>query len=323
MIPSIPAELLRLIIFTVAILLFVSLNALFLVWLERKLAGHFQVRPGPFEVGPHGLLQTLCDGIKLMSKQLVAPAGADKRLFWFAPILAFAPVFLCFLPMPFGPQLQGMEFDLGVVLILAFTGLSVLATILAGWGSNNKFSLLGASRAVSQSVAYEVPLLITVLGVVMYSGSLDFSVIIAHQGGWPWQWNVILQPFGFLIFFICALAECNRAPFDLPEAESELTAGFHTEYSSMGFGLFFFAEYTNMIIACSVCTALFLGGWQGPFFSGWWWFAAKVYFLIFVMMWMRWTFPRVRFDQLLNLSWKWLIPLALLNLLYVAVLVKL
>ena len=322
MIPTIPAELLRLLVFTVAILAFVSLNALILVWLERKLAGHFQVRPGPFEVGPHGLLQTLCDGLKLMGKQLVAPAAADKRLFWLAPILAFAPVFLCFLPIPFGPSLMGMEFEIGVVLILAFTGLSVLATILAGWGSNNKFSLLGASRAVSQAVAYEVPLLITVLGIVMYSGSLNFSEIVAMQGSWPWQWNVMLQPLGFLIFFVCSLAECNRAPFDLPEAESELTAGFHTEYSSMGFGLFFFAEYTNMVIVSSVGTALFLGGWHGPFVDGWWWFAAKVYFLIFVMMWMRWTFPRVRFDQLLNLSWKWLIPLALINIFYVAVLVK-
>lgn len=323
MIPTIPMEMLRIIIFTVAIILFVSVNALLLVWLERKLAGHFQVRPGPFEVGPHGLLQTVCDGLKLMGKQLVAPAGADKRLFWAAPILAFAPAFLCFLPIPFGPQLLGMDFDIGVILILAFTSLSVLATILAGWGSNNKFSLLGASRAVSQAVAYEVPLLITVLGVVMYSGSLDFTSIIGQQGSWPWQWNVMLQPIGFLIFFVCSLAECNRAPFDLPEAESELTAGFHTEYSGMGFGLFFFAEYTNMVITSSMCTALFLGGWHGPFFSGWWWFASKVYFLIFVMMWMRWTFPRVRFDQLLNLSWKWLIPLALINLFYVAVLVKL
>jgi len=157
----------------------------------------------------------------------------------------------------------------------------------------------------------------------MYSGSLDFTSIIGQQGSWPWQWNVMLQPLGFLIFFVCSLAECNRAPFDLPEAESELTAGFHTEYSGMGFGLFFFAEYTNMVITSSMCTALFLGGWHGPFFSGWWWFASKVYFLIFVMMWMRWTFPRVRFDQLLNLSWKWLIPLALINLFYVAVLVKL
>jgi NADH-quinone oxidoreductase subunit H len=323
MIPNIPAELLRLLVFTVVILAFVSLNALFLVWLERKLAGHFQVRPGPFEVGPHGLLQTLCDGLKLMSKQIVAPAGADKRLFWLAPVLAFAPVFLCFLPIPFGPKLLGMEFEIGVVLILAFSGLGVLATILAGWGSNNKFSLLGASRAVSQTVAYEVPLLITVLGVVIFAGSLNFSEIVNQQGSWPWQWNVLVQPLGFVIFFICALAECNRAPFDLPEAESELTAGFHTEYSSMGFGLFFFAEYSNMVIVSSVGTALFLGGWHGPFADGWWWFAAKVYFLIFVMMWMRWTFPRVRFDQLLNLSWKWLIPLALFNLFYVAVLVKL
>ncbi len=323
MIPSIPAELLRLIIFAVVILAFVALNALVLVWLERKLAGHFQVRPGPYEVGPHGLLQTLCDGLKLMSKQLVAPFGADKRLFWFAPILAFAPVFLCFLPIPFGPKLIGMEFEIGVVLLLAFTGLNVLAIILAGWGSDNKFSLLGASRAVAQAVAYEVPLLITVLGVIVYAGTLNFSEIVAMQGSLPWQWNVVVQPLGCIIFFICALAECNRAPFDLPEAESELTAGFHTEYSSMGFGLFFFAEYTNMVIASSVCTALFLGGWHGPFLEGWWWFAAKVYFLIFVMMWMRWTFPRVRFDQLLNLCWQWLIPLALINLFYVAVLVKL
>ena len=209
------------------------------------------------------------------------------------------------------------------MLILAFSGMGVIALCLAGWASNNKYGLLGAARAVSQSVAYEIPLLLSVLSIVIMTGTLDLSTVVKVQGPWPWDWLVARQPLAFLIYFICAVAETNRAPFDLPEAESELTAGFHTEYSGMGFGLFFLAEYANMIVVAAVATALFLGGWWGPVYPGVWWFLAKVYVLIFIMMWFRWTFPRTRFDQLLNIAWKWLIPLALINLLVTAVLIPL
>lgn len=316
-------QLLRIIVAMVGILVFVALNALVLVYAERKIAGHVQRRPGPYEVGPHGILQPLVDGLKLMGKQLTTPKDADPVIFWLAPILCFVPVALCVFPVPFGPNLIALDLNLGVVLILAFAGFGVLSLCLAGWGSNNKWGLLGAARAVAQNVAYEIPLLLAVLSVAFMTGSLNLATISAGQGTWPWQWNVLLNPLGFIIYFICALAETNRAPFDLPEAESELTAGFHTEYSGMGFGLFFMAEYANMIVVCSVATVLFLGGWNGPFAPGWWWFLLKMYALIFLIIQIRWTYPRVRFDQLLNLCWRWLVPLALLNLVYVTIIVKL
>jgi NADH-quinone oxidoreductase subunit H len=321
----IPLELIHILIGLIAILAFIAVNALVLVYVERKVAGFIQRRPGPYEVGPWGILQTLVDAVKLMGKQLFSPAGGDKLLFWIAPFLAFAPLPLLFMAIPVGKNLVAYDANLGLILILAFSGLNVLALCLAGWGSYNKWSLLGAIRSVSQAVAYEIPLLLVVLAITLMTGTLRLSGIVETQGIWPWQWNWLIQPVGFGIFIICMLAETNRAPFDLPEAESELTAGFHTEYSGMGFGLFFLSEYSAMVVVSSVCTILFLGGWKGPGpqLLGFVWFFAKVYGLVLVMMWMRWTFPRVRFDQLLNISWRWLIPLSLFNLLYVAAVVKL
>jgi NADH-quinone oxidoreductase subunit H len=258
-----------------------------------------------------------------MAKQLLTPWSSDKLLFWTAPVLAFLPVILLFLPIPFGETLYGLHVNLGVVLILAFSGLNVLALCLAGWASNNKYGLLGAARAVAQSVAYEIPLLVSVLTVALMSGSLDLHEITVKQGAWPWQWYGVLNPLAFFIYFVSVLGETNRAPFDLPEGESELTAGFHTEYSGMGFGMFFLSEYANMVVVCCVASILFLGGFQGPIESGWWWFLAKVYLLLFIMIWMRWTFPRVRFDQLLNINWRWLTPLALLNLVGTVIVLRL
>lgn len=315
--------LIHLLVALVAILTFIALNGLILVYVERKVAGFIQRRPGPFEVGPHGLLQPIADALKLVGKQLVMPSGADRILFWAAPLLSFTPVAICLLPIPFGPHLLGLNVNLGLLLVLAFSGLNVLALCLAGWGSNNKFALLGAARAVSQSVAYEIPLLLSVLSVAFTCGSLNFVDITASQTRGLLSWNVFSQPLAFLIFFVSALAETNRAPFDMPEAESELTAGFHTEYSGMGFGLFFLAEYSYMIVVSAVASVLFLGGWSGPFFPGHWWMLGKIYTLIVIMMWFRWTYPRVRFDQLLNICWKWLIPLSLINLLGTALMINL
>jgi NADH-quinone oxidoreductase subunit H len=313
----------RLVLGLVLILVFVGVNGLILVWMERKVVGFIQRRPGPYEVGPHGILQSLVDGVKLIAKQLVTPRGADRFLFWLGPMLSVTPVVICFLPIPFSPALTAMDVNLGLLLILAFSSVNVLALCAAGWGSNNKYALIGAARAVSQSVAYEIPLLLSVLCIAFQTGSLSLSAIAQGQSQGVLSWNLWVQPLAFVIFFISATAETNRAPFDLPEAESELTAGFHTEYSGMGFGLFFLAEYTYMIVVCSVATALFLGAHDGPFLPGPWWFVLKVYALILALMWFRWTFPRVRFDQLLNLCWKWLIPLGLVNLLATALVLKL
>lgn len=314
----------RLVVGLVIVLAFSQLNALFLVWLERKVAGHIQLRPGPKEVGPFGLLQTIADGIKLVGKELITPRTADRKLFVIAPVLVFMPVLVGFLVLPFGPDLILRDMNLGVLLIFAFSAFTVLAILAGGWAANNKYALLGAIRSVAQNVAYEIPLLLAALSVVLMVQSLRFSDIVHAQDR---IWFIFLQPVAGLIYLICATAETNRAPFDIPEAESELVAGFHTEYTGMRFGLFFLAEYTNMFIVSAVATSLFFGGWHGPFgislgIPGVVWFLVKTYFLIFVLMWVRWTFPRLRFDQLMNFSWKVMIPLALVNLVVTAAVLK-
>ena len=318
------SECFRLITGLVIVLAFSQLNALFLVWLERKVAGHLQLRPGPMEVGPHGLLQTIADGVKLVGKELILPFTADRKLFFLAPVLVFTPVLVGFLVLPFGPELIIRNMNVGVLLVFAFSTITVLAILAGGWASNNKYALLGAVRSVAQNVAYEIPLLLAVMSVVLMAHSLNFAQIVDSQKS---VWFIFVQPLAGLIYLIAATAETNRAPFDIPEAESELVAGFHTEYSGMGFGLFFLAEYTNMFIVCAVATSLFFGGWTGPFgislgIPGICWFLFKTYMLIFVIMWVRWTFPRVRFDQLMNFSWKVMIPLSLANLVITAIVVK-
>ena len=310
----------RMLIGLIGVIALVSVNALFLIWVERKVSGHMQVRLGPMEVGPHGVIQSVADAFKLMSKELITPEEADKPVFWLAPIVVFLPVLLSFLVIPFSQTLIIKDMNVGIILILGFSTLAVLAILMAGWSSNNKYSVLGAIRSVAQNVAYEIPLLITVMSVILMVGSFKLSDIVAAQGG---MWFIVMQPLAFILFITCATAETNRAPFDLPEAESELVAGFHTEYSGMRFAVFFLAEYTNMFIAASVGAVLFLGGWHGPFLPGLVWFLLKVYALIFMMMWFRWTFPRVRFDQLVTFAWKILIPLAFVNLLITAFVLKL
>jgi NADH-quinone oxidoreductase subunit H len=317
-------DFIRIIIGLIIVLAFSQLNALFLVWLERKVAGHIQLRLGPMEVGPHGLLQTIADGIKLVGKELITPRAADWKLFIMAPVLVFMPVLVGFIVLPFGQNLIIRDMNLGVLLIFAFSTFSVLAILAGGWASNNKYALLGAIRSVAQNVAYEIPLLLAVMSVVLMTNSLQFSKIVAAQGR---IWFIFLQPVAGLIYLIAATAETNRAPFDIPEAESELVAGFHTEYSGMRFGLFFLAEYTNMFIVSAVATSLFFGGWNGPLgftlgLPGVVWFLIKTYTLIFIIMWVRWTFPRLRFDQLMNFSWKVMIPISLANLVVTAAVLK-
>lgn len=304
----------------IGVMALVAVNALFLIWMERKVSAHMQLRPGPMEVGWHGAIQTIADALKLLGKELITPRDVDKPVYLAAPIVIFLPVLVSFLVIPFSQNLIIRDMNVGVLLILSFAALTVLAILMAGWASNNKYAVFGAIRSVAQNVAYEIPLLITLMSVILMVGSFRLTDIVAAQSR---IWFVFLQPLAFILYIICATAETNRAPFDLPEAESELVAGFHTEYSGMRFALFFLAEYTNMFIVAALATIFFLGGWRGPFLPGIVWFLIKVYAIIFLIMWFRWTFPRVRFDQLITLSWKILIPLALANLIVTAFVLKL
>jgi NADH-quinone oxidoreductase subunit H len=304
----------------IAVIGLVSVNALFLIWMERKVSAHMQLRPGPMEVGWHGAIQTIADALKLMGKELITPRDVDRPVFLLAPIVVFLPVLLSFLVIPFSQTLIIRDMNVGVLLILAFASLTVLAILMAGWASNNKYSVFGSIRSVAQNVAYEIPLLITLMSIIIMVGSFSLADIVNAQSKY---WFVLVQPVAFILYITCATAETNRAPFDLPEAESELVAGFHTEYTGMRFALFFLAEYTNMFIVAAIATVFFLGGWQGPFLPGIAWFLLKVYFVIFLIMWFRWTFPRVRFDQLITFAWKILIPLAFANLIITAFIMKL
>lgn len=317
-----PAEvsILGMIVGLFGVITLVTVNALFLIWMERKVSAHMQLRPGPMEVGWHGSIQTIADAVKLLSKELITPRDVDRWVYLLAPIVVFLPVLLSFLVIPFSQDMVIRDMNVGVLLILAFAALTVLSILMAGWASNNKYSVLGAIRSVAQNVAYEIPLLITLMSIIIMVGSFSLVEVVNAQSNY---WFVVIQPVAFLLYLTCATAETNRAPFDLPEAESELVAGFHTEYSGMRFALFFLAEYTNMFIVAAIATVFFLGGWRGPFLPGFAWFFIKVYGVIFVIMWFRWTFPRVRFDQLITFAWKILIPLAFANLIITAFIMKL
>lgn len=298
---------------------YVTVNGLFLIWMERKVSARMQRRLGPTEVGYAGTFQTLADVGKLLGKQLITPSHVDPVLYLVAPALVFMPAIVGLAFFPVDPGWSVLDLNVGLVLVFAFAGIGIVGIFMAGWGSNNKYALLGAMRSVSQNIAYEIPLILSALSVCFIARSMSFSEITAAQASFPF---LLVQPIGALIYFVSAVAETNRAPFDIPEAESELVAGFHTEYSGMRFALFFLAEYTNMIIVSMVATTLFLGGHHGPVLPGFVWFFLKVYFLIFVMMWFRWTFPRIRFDQLMNFAWGVLIPLAIANLLVTATVLK-
>jgi NADH-quinone oxidoreductase subunit H len=324
-------EPLRLVLFLVGMLCFVGLNAAYLVWVERKGAGRFQRRPGPTEVGWAGLLQPIADAIKLMSKQLIVPAGVDRTLFRGAPLLMMSPVMMSLAVIPFGEHLAARNINVGLLMIFAFGSINVMAIMIGGWSSRNKYAIISAARVVSQNVAYEIPMLLVVITMIMVTGTMNLNEIVVQQAGGFWHWNFFkvwvnpLMPVTFLIFFICMLAETNRAPFDMTEAESELVAGAYTEYSSMGFGVFFMAEYANILLGCALATVLFLGGWQSPIgiLPGVFWFLVKMYFLIFSVVWIRWTFPRTQFYGLLNLSWEILIPVSLLTLILSSAMMKL
>ena len=329
---------------------FMLLNsAAVLVYMERKVAAVIQQRYGPYLVGPKGMLQPLADIIKLVFKEELRPKAADTFLFYLAPIISATAAFAAFSVVPWGGDtdfstlarllfldklfgFKGLEHpihlavtdvNVGLLVIFSITAMGVYGIVLAGWSSNSKYSLLGALRASAQMISYEISYGLSFAAVIMLAGSLSLSDIVNHQAGYWFgfipKWYIFIQPIGFFIFLTAGVAETNRAPFDFPEAEQELVAGYHTEYSSMSFAMFFLAEYVNMVTVSAVATDLFLGGWHGPFplpagFE-WIWFLAKVFVLLFFYIWMRWTLPRYRYDQLMEFGWKWLLPAAVLNLL--------
>lgn len=294
-------------------------------WCERKVIGHMQTRLGPMRTGWHGLLQPIADGLKLFFKEDIIPTHASKVSFLLAPMMILVPALITIAVIPFGPDvlisgfkmpLQITDLNIGVLYILAFAGLGVYGIVLAGWSSNSKYALLGGVRATAQMISYELAAGITIIAVFMLSETLSLREIVALQSGSVIDWYVFKQPLAFCLFLVTGLAEINRTPFDMPEAESELVSGFCTEYSSMKYALFFMAEYANMIVIAAIASTLFLGGWSGPLpeVLGVVNLLAKVFAIMFFFIWLRATLPRVRYDQLMQLGWKILIPLALANL---------
>jgi NADH-quinone oxidoreductase subunit H len=301
-------------IFAVIILVFVLLMVLMFIWFERRAMAIMQARLGPNRAGPLGLFQSAADALKVMLKEDIIPAKGDKLVHWLAPVIAFVPVMLVFAVIPFRGGAILADLNIGILYIVAISSVTAVGVFMAGWSSNNKYSLLGAMRQVASVVSYEIPVVLSLVGVILLAGSLSLQQIVAAQDI-PF---ILLQPLGFLLFFIGALAEINRAPFDLAEADSEIVAGYMTEYSGMKFGLFFLAEYAEALVIAAIVTTLFLGGWRGPLLPDWLWFLGKVVIVFFVIVWIRTTVPRLRIDQLMALAWKFLFPLALLNLLITA-----
>ncbi len=313
----------------VVLLGFISIFALFAIWLERKVSAHMQDRLGPMEVGGwHGWAQTIADALKLLGKEDIIPTNADKLLFKFAPILVFAATVAVFAIIPWSYDFVPADLNIGLLYILAVSSFIIIAILIGGWSSNNKWSLYGAMRSVAQMISFEIPIALSLIVVVMITGSLNMSELVRQQEGTMFSWMFFRYfPFGFLaflIYFVASLAEVNRTPFDLPEAESELVGGFHTEYTGMRFAMFFLAEFANMFVVAAIATLAFLGGWLPPFeflsfIPAPLWFLGKALFIVFIQMWLRWTLPRLRIDQLMYTCWKVLTPFSFAIIMIVAV----
>lgn len=329
--PETAANYTIMVVIAVAYLALFALAGLYLVLLERKVAAWFQLRIGPNRVGPWGLLQTMADALKLVSKELTSTIKIDKFLYNLAPYFVIVAALMAMAVFPFSKQFQAFDINIGVFFLIAISSIGVIGILLAGWSSNNKFALIGAMRSGLQTISYELSVGLSILTMVLLTGTLQLSEIVEAQrtGGWLILQGHIPSIIAFMIFMVAGTAETNRAPFDLVEAESELGAGFHTEYSGMKFAYFFLAEFINMFIISSIAVVLFFGGWLSPFgitenitwFPEVIWFIIKVAGLIFLMMWFRWTFPRLRVDQLLTLEWKYLLPLNLMNLMLMAIVI--
>jgi len=326
----------------VLVLIVMLTGVAYSVYAERRVSAFIQDRYGPNRVGYEGLLQPIADVMKLAFKEDIVPSNATKSIHTLAPMISLFVALVTIAVVPFGHtinlfgkeiSLQIADVNIGILYILALTSLGVYGLTLSGWSSNNKYSLFGGLRSSAQMISYELSMGLSVIGIILITGSLSLQDIVIHQYGW--KWNIILQPLGFITFLVAAFAETNRAPFDLPEAEPELVAGYHTEYSSMKFAMFFLAEYANVIVSSAVITTLFLGGWQFPYLQTFglspllisilqvFTFGIKVVFMVLFFIWVRWSVPRFRYDQLMNLGWKVMLPLALLNIVVTAIVVVL
>ena len=322
----------------IGLVFFMLLNsAAIMVLVERKVAGFIQQRLGPTRTGPWGVLQPMADIVKLLFKEELRPKAADRILFTLAPFISAVAAFTAFAVIPFGGEttlfglldepipLVAADVNVAILVVFAVASMGVYGIVISGWASNSKYSLLGALRSSAQMISYELSYATALATVILLAGTLSLREVVAAQAG-TWfgvipRWFVVMQPIAFVIYMIAGIAETNRAPFDFPEAEQELVAGYHTEYSSVRFALFFLAEYINMVTVSAVATTLFLGGWHGPWLPaslGWIWFLLKVAVLLFVYIWIRWTLPRYRYDQLMQFGWKWLFPASIVNLLITA-----
>ncbi len=301
--------------FTVVIIAFVLTMVMAAIYIERRGMGRMQSRLGPNRTGPFGLLQPVADAVKVLLKENIVPTKADKLVHWLAPVVAFAPAMMLFAVIPFQNGALLADLNIGILYIVAISSISTVGIFMAGWSSSNKYSLLGAMRNVAAIVSYEIPLVLAIVGVVLIAGSLSLNQIVIAQDI-PF---ILLQPLGFFLFFAAGCAEINRSPFDLMEADSEIVAGFHTEYSGMKFAMFYLVEYAEAIAISAIITTLFLGGWRGPLLPPWLWFVIKIVAVFFAMVWTRTTLPRIRIDQLMAFAWKFLLPLAVINLIITAI----
>jgi len=303
------------VLFTVIIVAVVIVMMMAYIYMARRQIGRMQSRIGPNRTGPQGILQPVADGLKVLLKEGIVPINVDKPVYWLAPVVALAPVFMIFVVMPFTDGGMLADLNVGILYVVAISSISTVGMFMAGWGSSNKFSLISAMRVVAAVVSYEIPVILSIVGVLLLAGSLSMNDIVLAQQDIPF---ILLQPLGFLIFFIAGLAEISRSPFDLLEADQEIVAGFHIEYSGIKFAMFYLVEYGEAFILSCLITTLFLGGWGGPLLPPWLWFIAKAVIVWFVMVWLWATLPRVRIDQLMALAWKFLLPLALINLVITA-----
>jgi len=333
--PEVWAVVLECVIVGVCIILMYATLAIILIYGERKICAFFQCRLGPNRVGKWGCIQVVADVFKMLTKEIITPNQVDKFLYKLAPYMVILASFLTFACLPFNKGAEILDFNVGIFFLLAVSGIGVIGILLAGWGSNNKFSLIGAMRSGAQIISYELSVGLSMLTMVVLMGTMQFSQIVEEQAdGWFLFKGHIPALIAFIIYLIAGNAECNRGPFDLPEAESELTAGYHTEYSGMNFGFFYLAEYLNLFIVSSVAATVFLGGWMPlhivgldgfnavmDYIPGFIWFFGKAFFVVFLLMWIKWTFPRLRIDQILTLEWKYLLPISLVNLVLMVLIV--